>query len=153
MDKYLNLNELIILKASVTSVYVVNDGVKFKTMVETKEHGNSPYIAATFNTEQEALEYKDKIFAMLMPVKGPSISHSMLTSLKKIEEDEFDVSTAILMMKKGYKVRRKTWSEGSYIFLIGNQILDETNATLASALVRNIHEDNWEIYKEEKDND
>lgn len=153
MNKYLNLNELMILNTSITSVYIINDGIKFKTVVETKEHGNTPYVAGTFDTEQEALEYKDKIFEMLMPIKGPSISYGMLSRFKVPEETGFDVSTAIWLMKKGYKVKRKTWSEECYIFLVGNQILDETNATNASALVRNIHENDWEIYKEENEND
>lgn len=153
MNKYLNLNELIILKTSINSVYIINDRTKFKIVVGIKEPDDIHYVAATFDTEQEALNYKDKIFEMLSPIKGPSVSYGMLSHFKVPEKTEFDVSTAIWLMKKGYKVRRKTWSENCYIFLVGNEILDETGATNVSVLVRNIHENNWEIYEEEKNNE
>ena len=138
MYKYLNLNESIIQASTILGVYVLNNGAGYDTVVATNQTETPNYRAGTFNTEKEALEYKDKIFKMLEP-----------ENKNDVHGETFNFAEAAKLLLNGQNVRIKDWPEGVYIDLERFKNTDRIEFD-TPVFIRSVTSNDWEIYKEEK---
>ena len=59
-----------------------------------------------------------------------------------------DFKYAIYQLTKGKKVRRPSWTEGSYLHVRGGQILNNKNESVDFSYINSMLATDWEVYED-----